>query len=81
MYFIMSLVVHNFCRNASQLKMWVSVENRVQIRSLTMKTRFHKHPFCQVGYGSSVSLSHECIMMEAEMIAVQLCIKVAKGFI
>jgi len=28
----MSLVVHNFCRNASQLMMWVSVENGVHVR-------------------------------------------------
>jgi len=31
-YFIMSLVMHNFCRNTSQGIMWVSVENRVHIR-------------------------------------------------
>jgi hypothetical protein len=54
-YFIMSLVVHNFKEcistyNVCQRKTGCTLEN------LIMRAHFHKHPFCQVGYGSSVSL-------------------------
>jgi len=39
-YFIMSLVMHNFCRNTSQLTVWVSVENRVHIREFNNEDTF-----------------------------------------